>query len=187
MLAAGAVTAFARFGYHATTSRQIASAAGMSPAGMYVHFSSKAELLAAISRIGHLDALRVIDGGLSSGTCTLDRLARTIGRFAEWHAAHHELARVVQHELDSLPDDARDEVTALRRRTEGLVRTDVAELATLGAALVDDVRATSRALMSVCIDVCRWYRPGGSDTPERVGTFHDALTRRLLEPARAER
>ena len=42
-----AADAFAAKGFHATTTRDIASRAGLSPAGVYVHFASKEEILAS--------------------------------------------------------------------------------------------------------------------------------------------
>ena len=53
-----AAHAFADKGFHATTTRDIASGAGLSPAGVYVHFGSKEELLFDLSRSGHESALR---------------------------------------------------------------------------------------------------------------------------------
>src|SRR5690606_19757289 len=102
-LLAAAVGAFATQGFHATTSREIAAAAGMSPAGMYVHFESKADLLAVISLSGHRAALDVVERGLTSGSPTVERLASTIGSLARWHAEHQLLARVSQNELAALP------------------------------------------------------------------------------------
>jgi AcrR family transcriptional regulator len=55
-----AVTAFAEKGFHGTTTRDIAGAAGMSPAAVYVHHRSKEELLFLISREGHQQALDVV-------------------------------------------------------------------------------------------------------------------------------
>ncbi|WP_084529215.1 helix-turn-helix domain-containing protein [Nocardia crassostreae] len=45
-----AVSAFAEYGFHATTTRDIAARAGLSPAGLYVHFNSKEEVLHRISQ-----------------------------------------------------------------------------------------------------------------------------------------
>ena len=52
-LLVAAVEAFAERGYHATTTRDIAGRAGMSPAALYIHYKTKEELLHRISRIGH--------------------------------------------------------------------------------------------------------------------------------------
>ena len=44
-LLAAALDAFAEEGYHGSTTRTISARAGLSPAALYVHFSSKSELL----------------------------------------------------------------------------------------------------------------------------------------------
>ena len=56
-----AAEAFAAKGFHATTTRDIAARAGMSPAGVYVHFATKEDLLFHLSEQGHLAALRIIE------------------------------------------------------------------------------------------------------------------------------
>src|SRR5919109_2003429 len=52
-LLVAAVEAFAERGYHATTTRDIAGRAGMSPAALYIHYKTKEELLFQISKVGH--------------------------------------------------------------------------------------------------------------------------------------
>ena len=60
-LLVAAVAAFAERGYHATTTRDIAGRAGMSPAALYIHYRTKEELLHRISRIGHEEALEILE------------------------------------------------------------------------------------------------------------------------------
>ncbi len=60
-LLVAAVEAFAERGYHATTTRDIAGRAGMSPAALYIHYKTKEELLHRISRIGHDRALLLLE------------------------------------------------------------------------------------------------------------------------------
>ncbi|MDN5853142.1 MAG: TetR/AcrR family transcriptional regulator, partial [Actinomycetia bacterium] len=55
-----AVEAFAERGFHATTTRDIAARAGMSPAALYVHHASKEDVLYEVSRLGHAGALDVV-------------------------------------------------------------------------------------------------------------------------------
>jgi len=93
-LLTGAVDAFAERGYQATTTRDIASRAGMSPAALYVHYPSKERLLFEISLYGHnaaLDVLRSAD----TGSAPADRLRSLVAAFTAWHAEHHTIARVV--------------------------------------------------------------------------------------------
>ena len=51
---------FAAKGFHGTTTRDIASGAGMSPAALYVHHRSKEEMLYGISRAGHDRTLALV-------------------------------------------------------------------------------------------------------------------------------
>ena len=56
-----ALGAFAEHGYFATTTRDIAQRAGLSPAAVYVHYPSKAEMLAQICHRGHAEVLAEIE------------------------------------------------------------------------------------------------------------------------------
>src|SRR4051794_28582368 len=122
-----AVAAFAERGYHATTTRDIALAAGLSPAGLYVHYPSKAAVLAEVSRLGHEAALRLVRAALDEhapGT-PAQRLRACVETFTSWHAQHHTVARVVQYELAALEGDDRAQVAATRRAIESLVEAEV--------------------------------------------------------------
>src|SRR3954470_12603292 len=85
-------------GFHATTTRDIASGAGLSPAGVYVHFDSKEELLFALSRSGHESALRLLRSALADGSSPTQQLVNVMTSFSEWHAEQYQVARVVQYE-----------------------------------------------------------------------------------------
>ena len=178
--------AFATRGFAATTTRDIARGAGLSPAGLYVHYPSKAALLRVLSRVGHEAAARVLDVALDAEVDgdrpTVERLALAVGRFAAWHARHHRIARVVQYELGALDDDGHAEVAALRRRMQGRVADEITAAVDAGEAEVPDVAGVARALMSLCIDVCRWYDPAGVRKPDEVGELYRELARRWLVP-----
>lgn len=178
--------AFATRGFAATTTRDIARGAGLSPAGLYVHYPSKAALLLVLSRAGHQAAARVLDEALDAQVDgdrpTVERLATAVGRFAAWHARHHRVARVVQYELGALEGDGYAEVASLRRRMQGRVAEEIAAAVDAGEADVPDVAGVARALMSLCIDVCRWYDPAGARGPDEVGELYTELARRWLVP-----
>lgn len=88
-----AVGAFAERGFHATTTRDIASAAGLSPAGVYVHFSSKEHLLFEICRFGHGRLLELMTAAARTRDPT-ERVAGLARVAAVFHAEHHTIARV---------------------------------------------------------------------------------------------
>ncbi|OON82331.1 TetR/AcrR family transcriptional regulator [Streptomyces tsukubensis] len=179
-LLVAAVDAFAERGYHATTTRDIASRAGMSPAALYIHYRTKEELLHRISGVGHEKALSVLsaaaDGEGTAGT----RLAEAVRSFVRWHAAHHTTARVVQYELDALGPEHRAEIMALRRRTDAVVRGVIEEGVRSGEFDVADAAGTTLAVLSLCIDVARWFNVAGRRTPDEVGELYAGLVLRMV-------
>jgi AcrR family transcriptional regulator len=175
-----AAGAFADRGFHATTTRDIASRAGLSAAGVYVHFDSKEALLYALSRRGHEAALALVHGAATGPGTSTERVARVMAAFATWHAEHYQVARVVQYEFPHLLPGHRDEVLGLRKAIDDAVREVLEEGVAAGEFEVTDVRDTALALMSLCIDVARWYSPGVRRTPERIGRTYASLGLRLL-------
>jgi AcrR family transcriptional regulator len=176
-----ATQAFADKGYHATTTRDISSLAGMSPAAVYIHYRSKEDLLFQISLIGHELSLGVLDAVRE--TDPVERTARAVASFARWHAEFHTTARVVQYELGALSPAHHAEVVLLRREIETRVRDMITAGVRSGAFDVPDVGGAVLAVLSLCIDVARWYRPDGKRTPEDIGELYAGLVLRMLRPA----
>lgn len=179
-LMAAAIESFATQGYHATTTRDIANAAGMSPAALYVHFPSKAAVLSAISRSGHEQALQMIADVVSVTADPVESMHQIVQKFVAWHAKRHRVARVVQYELHALPPADYAIVADLRRRTEQLVRDVITTGVTTGAFKTTDVRTTARAVLSLGIDVARWYTDTGKPTPAALGRQYADLVLRML-------
>ncbi|WP_330456889.1 TetR/AcrR family transcriptional regulator [Streptomyces sp. NBC_00820] len=179
-LLVAAVEAFAERGYHATTTRDIAGRAGMSPAALYIHYKTKEELLHRISRIGHDRALDILRTAAAREGTAAERLADAVSSFVRWHAGGRTTARVVQYELDALGPDARTEILALRRKVDAEVRGIIEDGVASGEFDVLDVQGTTLAVMSLCIDVARWFNVEGPRTPEQVGALYADLVLRMV-------
>ncbi|GFM96221.1 TetR/AcrR family transcriptional regulator [Streptomyces fulvorobeus] len=179
-LLVAAVEAFAERGYHATTTRDIAGRAGMSPAALYIHYKTKEELLHRISRIGHDRALALLEAEAGGEAPAAERLAGAVRSFVRWHAERYTTARVVQYELDALSDEHRTEIIELRRQSDAVVRRIISEGVAAGEFDVPDVPGTTLAVLSLCIDVARWFNAQGSRTPEEVGALYADLVLRMV-------
>ncbi|MFI0240768.1 TetR/AcrR family transcriptional regulator [Streptomyces sp. NPDC016845] len=179
-LLVAAVEAFAERGYHATTTRDIASRAGMSPAALYIHYKTKEELLLRISTIGHEKALTILRRAVDGGGSATERLTEAVRSFVRWHAGHHTTARVVQYELDSLGEEHRPAIVALRRRSDAAVREIINDGVQAGEFDVPDVPGTTVAVLSLCIDVARWFNAEGRRTPDEVGALYADLVLRMV-------
>jgi len=176
----GAVEAFAERGFHATTTRDIASRAGMSPAALYIHYKTKEELLFHISRVGHERSVRVLDEAAGAEGGAAHRLALAVRSFVHWHAEHHTTARVVQYELAALEPQHYAEIVELRRCSEEIMRGILVDGNASGEFAVADVRGTTLAVMSLCVDVARWYSPSGRRTPDGIGALYADLALRMV-------
>ncbi|MFE2727975.1 TetR/AcrR family transcriptional regulator [Kitasatospora sp. NPDC059327] len=175
-----AVESFAERGFHATTTRDIATAAGMSPAALYIHYPSKAALLAEISRAGHAATLALVRDAVAGEGDPVDRMRHLVEEFTAWHARARTVGRVVNYELHALPADAYTVVAALRLDIEREVSALIEAGVGAGAFEVVEVRTAARAVTSLGIDVSRWYTGRSSETPEELGRRYGDLVLRML-------
>ena len=175
-----AADAFADRGFHATTTRDIASRAGLSPAGVYVHFASKEVLLFELSRRGHARARDLLLAATQASPTPTDALRAIVGGFSRWHAEHYELGRIVQFEFRHLSPEHRDEVLTLRKEIDQVVAGVLREGVASGEFEVDDVPTTALALLSMAVDVARWYAPDVRRTPEAIEAAYGDLAVRLV-------
>jgi len=175
-----AVEAFAENGYGGTTTRQIAGRLDMSPAAMYPHYRSKEELLYAITYEGHDLALRVVQDADLPDADPTTRLTSIIGQFAAWQAENHGRARVIQYELTALAPEHYRVITGLRRQTTQVVRDIVEAGLDSGEFTVPDAEGVTLALMSLCVDICRWYPSGRYNEPATIGALYSDLALRLV-------
>lgn len=180
-LLTAAVAAFSERGYSATTTRDIAARAGMSPAAVYVHHASKEELLFAISSDGHAATLATIRAAATAED-PVRRLEDVVRAFTTWHAEHSAIARIVQYELGALSPDHFAQVAAMRRQIEQVMRMTLTYGTRAGRFEVHDVRGTSLALLSLGIDVARWFRDDGPTTRTALGDLYADLAVRMVLP-----
>ncbi|BBG01294.1 MULTISPECIES: TetR/AcrR family transcriptional regulator [Pseudonocardia] len=176
-LLTSAVHCFARRGFTGTTTRDISTGAGLSPAALYVHFRSKEDVLFEIARRGHLRALEAVSVPevLAGADDPPSRLRAVMSRFVTWHALHHVAARVCQYELAALNPEHLEEIAGIRREFPELFRAVIVEGVDRGDFAPVDAGRVVRALLSLGVDLVRWYRSDGPDSPEQLGRFYADL------------
>jgi AcrR family transcriptional regulator len=174
-----AIEAFAEKGFAGTTTRDIASRAGMSPAAVYVHHDSKESLLFTVSVEGHRSALDVITQASASSTDPIERLRTMVYDFSLWHADNSRIGRIVQYEFHALTPEHRAEIAKLRRGIEKTMRDALADGVDKGVLDVADIPGTALALLSLGVDLVRWFVPGGTRTGDELATLHAELAVRM--------
>lgn len=181
LLTAG-VRCFASNGFHATTTRDITRAAGLSPAALYVHFASKEDVLFEITRTGHTSSLEVLRQ-TETGTDPPRYLQALVARFVAWHARHHVAGRVSQYELSALTPQHYDVIVGLRQQATAVFHGAVLWGIEEGAFGTVDAHRLVRAILSLGVDLVRWYRLDGADSPEQLGQFYADLALGMVTAA----
>lgn len=177
-----AVAEFSVRGYHATTTRSIAQKAALSPAALYVHFPSKAELLYEICVLGHRGVKRAVDEAVARADSSdaEKRLHHLVEALVGWHVDNRVLARVIQTELRSLEPESYESVAQLRRQLEQRLRNEVL----LRHASFDrhpaELSLTTTAAWSLVIDLTRWHRDRSLAAHRRFVDAYVALILRML-------
>lgn len=171
--------AFGTNGFHGTTTRHIAAAAGMSPAAVYVHHPSKEALLFALSREGHLTTLDEVTVAAESSADPVVQVRAIVRTFVHREAEHHTTARIVNYELGALSAEHRAEIDVLRRRIQDVLR-EVLEAGSRGGVFAcPDPRMTATAIMGMSIDVARWFHDEGRWTADEVAEHHAQMALRM--------
>lgn len=179
-----AIESFAQKGFAATTTRDIASLAGMSPAAVYVHHSTKEDLLFQISLRGHQSALQVMLDARATSSDPTEQITAMVREFSRWHAERSREGRIVHSEFHALTPEHRAEIAALRRRIERETQQVLEAGLEAGQFHVDDIKGTVLALLSLSIDLVRWFEPSATDrsrlTADHLARLHADLARRML-------
>ena len=177
---AAAIEAFAEHGYGGTTTRDIAARLGLSAAAMYPHYKSKEELLFVIAYEGHQKTVEWLHAADPVGESPANRLRAVVGEFVRTQATYHGRSKVVEHELTALSPDHYRVIVGLRRKllrhVWGIVEAGVAD----GSFAVPDAEGVTLAIISLCVDVCRWFPTRRYADPETVARLYSELALRLV-------
>jgi AcrR family transcriptional regulator len=154
---------FLERGFESTSLVDIAQAGGISKAGLYYHFSSKQDLLAAIINYGHEVLELEFDRRLADCSSDEDALRRLIYTYAliitrEDDAAFANLA--VEEMRSLLPAD-REQIANRKRAFLGRIRERLEGLAAAGRLRDVDITTATQTLAGMVLWLPKWYRQTG--------------------------
>jgi AcrR family transcriptional regulator len=180
LLLDAAVQAFAERGFHGTSTRTIADAAGLSSAALYVHHGSKEELLFEISKAGHEETLSIVRDASASSDDPVTQLRALVRGYALFHARKHTMARVINYEMAALSPAHRTEISGIRREIDHVMRDVIKRGVAARAFRTPDPHMTAVALESMGIDIARWYHDHGTWTAEQIADGYVEMAMRLV-------
>ncbi|WP_158307353.1 TetR family transcriptional regulator [Hoyosella subflava] len=164
---------FVVHGFHATTVRDIAAAAGMSVAGVYHHYPSKERILVALLDFTMSEIAWRIEAARAEGRDAAHSFALMVESLALFHAVQGDLAFLGASEMRGLGRPERARVTALRDAVQHAL--DRQALAVIDAnkesrLTPDEVRVATRAIATMCTSLPSWFKADGPKDAREVAS-----------------
>lgn len=174
-----ALVAFAGRGYHATTTRDISTLIGASPAGLYTYYSTKSDVLFEMSLIAHQYALGMMADAVVGDDDPVTRMARLVRASVAYHAEEHVAASVVNQNFDALDIGRLAIILRLRRDATAVVQQLIQDGIDAKAYEVEHLPSATTAVLRM-VDVSNWYNERGLLTPEELADKYVGLVQRML-------
>ncbi len=176
-----ALRLFAEQGYAGTSVRELAEAAGMTPASIYAHFPSKAQVLAELCEIGHQEhSRRVRRALLEAGADPVAQIAAFVRAHVSLHTEFPMLAVVANAELHMLPAELGAATFALRTQTIDTLGAIVGRGMELGAFDVADAWLATAAIGAMGLRVAYWYTNDYDKSGDEIAATYVQFALRLL-------
>jgi AcrR family transcriptional regulator len=176
-------------GYEATSIQEIASACGLTKAGLYHHIRSKEQLLVEIMNHG-LDLFeeRVL-GPLRPIADPIERLRECMAKnvLMVTRAWSKEIL-IILHEHATLQGEARAQVNARKKRYVRFLESSFAEAVRDGRLRPVNPRVAAFAFLGMVLWIYQWYRPDGAISEAQLveqmqSLFFGSLERPTVTPA----
>lgn len=178
---AAALSEFAQQGYHGTSIRDIAAAAGLSVPGVYHHYRSKQEILEAL--LGTIMEDLLWRSRCAVETATPEPGARfdvLVDHLLRYHMVCRREAFVVSNELRSLTGAGRDVVVARRDAQQRMIVDAIEEGRAGGVFSTPIPRDAARGVASLCVGVASWYVETGPLGPDELAGRYLSLARAMV-------
>lgn len=172
---------FAQHGYHGTSIREIADAAGLSVPGLYHHYPSKQEILKDLVTqvmnrlLEHTNAADAASNGSAQ-----DRFDKVIECMLRFHLERRDEAFVASTEMRSMEEPVRREHVAQRDRLQAILRQVVEQGVAENVFVCEFPADAARALSSLCVSVSSWYRPDGPLSQDDIVRRYRHFTRAMV-------
>lgn len=166
-----AAEVFARKGYHAATTRDIADRLGMQPGSLYYYFESKEAALEEICRIGGTEFGDNIEAILAAAKPVRETIRAAIGKHLQGDRRHY--VTCFAHDRRFLPAEVLPEMNRLARRYaklwEDVFRRGI-QRGEVPASL--DCRLAATAVVALCNGAVAYLEPKAGD---EIASFVDGI------------
>lgn len=181
-VARAAADAFAAYGYHGTTMREIGRRAALSVPGLYHHHRGKEAMLATVVGAAVDDLhTRASAADAEGGDDPVHRLELLVSCLVLYHCHRKGPGLIAVSELANLEAANRRRIGARRTEVQRLVDAAVLDGAARGLFRTSYPLDASRAVVTMCVAVATWYRLDLTLTPPEVADRYVDYALNLLD------
>lgn len=159
---------FAKYGYAATSMRNIADAVGIRAASLYNHFGSKEDILWDITEHSQRLLVERSRVAVEKAPDPVSALKAFVRWHVEFHAEYPHQAAVINSQFRSLSQDRHRRVVETRDEYERQLRGVLLQGRQGGQFDIIDPRTSSFAILQMGTGVSLWFRPDGDLSVEQV-------------------
>jgi len=173
---------FVANGYWQTPMSQIASAVGLTKAGLYHYFKSKEELLFVIHEEDLKKNLIPILEQAEKIVDPKERLAWFIKAFTKRAMAADPSMKVLIHEVGNLKPQHQKEIQSVWKRTLDLLRNALAELEKTGGSKKFNKSFAAFAALGMCSWTLYWFDYDRKESADELAeTFKEIFLNGLID------
>jgi AcrR family transcriptional regulator len=170
-----ALELFARLGYHATSMRAIAAAAGVQPASLYHWYPSKEAILFGMQE-AFMDGLtEEVRAAMERQDGPAHRLAAAVRAHVVYHGRHRRAAFVTDTEIRALEPAAQARLIARRDAYEEVFEQPIREGSERGELRCAQPKVATYAILLQCTGVALWFDDRGALSLDEVADVHVEL------------
>lgn len=177
----GAVRLFARRGYHATSMRAIAEAAGVHPGAIYHWYPSKEAILVELQDDFMVQLEAEVDSAVGRQRRPALRLAAAVREHVVFHGRHKRWAFATDSEIRALGEPARGALVAKRDAYQAQFTAMIRDGIRDGELRTSEARVATYAILLQCTGVDLWFDPDGPLSLAEVAELHVELVLGALQ------
>jgi AcrR family transcriptional regulator len=170
-----ALELFARLGYHATSMRAIAAAAGVQPASLYHWYPSKESILFGMQDAFMDGLIREVRAAMERQDRPAHRLAAAVRAHVVYHGRHSREAFVTDTEIRALEPVTQAKLIARRDGYEEIFEAPIRAGVQRGELRCAQSRVATYAILLQCTGVALWFDPRGKLSLDEVADVHVEL------------
>lgn len=180
-----ALRMFLRRGYPGTSMKALAQELGISAPALYWYFPSKEDLYVAVIDTAMQDFLDHVRNSITESDPVL-KLGQMVRAHVSWQLQQTDAARAfdltmsIRSLAHDIPHDRLAPVVKMEREYAREFRDVLEEGQRQGSMVVDDVKTTAFAIITLCEYVHTWYNPNGDMTVAAIANRYEGLVRSMV-------